>query len=228
MEDINAWQYALTGSFVSLWQSVALFLPNIIISLLVLIVGMIIASSLGKLARKLIEITPVEKLARKTGLVRKMEESGIKFSCAKSVGWLVKWFFILIVILAISNILKLTVISDFINEIIYYVPNVIVAIVILVIGLVVSDFVHTLVQKSVEASKAIDTAAANLLAKLAKWVIVAFTFMAALSQLGIAKEMIHILFSGTVFMLALAGGLAFGLGGKERAAQWLNNLGKRE
>jgi small-conductance mechanosensitive channel len=96
---------------------------------------------------------------------------------------------------------------------------VLVAIVIMTIGLVVANFVSELVEKSVAMSDFITTTSIRTLKTVAKWIIIVFAILAALSQLGVAPKLIQVFFTGVVMMFALAGGIAFGLGGKDKARE---------
>jgi len=104
-----------------------------------------------------------------------------------------------------------------------YVPNVIISVIILLAGILLANFVQRVVKSAVEAAK---LQSADFLSGIAKWAILVFSFMAALVQLQIAQELIRVLFTGLVAMLSLAGGLAFGLGGKDHASRVLDRLRK--
>ena len=123
--------------------------------------------------------------------------------------------------MAATDILKLVQVTNFLNSIILYLPNVVVAAVILAVAFLVANFVYAVVKGS---TKVAGLVSATLLATIAKWAIVIFGFLAALIQLGIATSLINTLFIGFVAMLALAGGLAFGLGGKDEAATILRKI----
>jgi len=109
-----------------------------------------------------------------------------------------------------------------------YTPNVIVAVVILTIGLIVGNFVSELVGKSISTSDFVSPASAKALRVVTKWVIILFAVMAALSQLNIAPQLIQVLFTGIIMMFSLAGGIAFGLGGKDRAKEVLDSAFDRK
>jgi len=128
---------------------------------------------------------------------------------------------ILVFLMAATDILKLVQVTNFLNSIILYLPNVVVAAVILAVAFLVANFVYAVVKGS---TKVAGIVSATLLATVAKWAIVIFGFLAALIQLGIASSLINTLFIGLVAMLALAGGLAFGLGGKDEAAAILKKI----
>ena len=145
----------------------------------------------------------------------------MELNVAKFMGGLVKWFLILVFLMAATDILRLTQVTNFLNSIILYLPNVVVAAVILAVAFLVANFVFAVVKGS---TKVAGIVSATLLATVAKWAIVIFGFLAALIQLGIAASLINTLFIGFVAMLALAGGLAFGLGGKDEAALILKKI----
>ena len=145
----------------------------------------------------------------------------MELNIAKFFGGLVKWFLILVFLMAATDILHLTQVTSFLNSIVLYLPNVIVAAVILAVAFLIGNFAYAVIKGSTIVAGIVS---ATLLGTVAKWAIVIFGFLAALIQLGVATSLINTLFIGLVAMLALAGGLAFGLGGKEEAASILKKL----
>ena len=228
----TTWQETFIASFQDLWFKFIIFIPKLLGALIVLFIGLIIAASLGNIAKKLINKVKVDSLIRKIGITKKLEEVGLKLNLASLTGWIIKWFFIIVVLVTVADILGWQQVNQFLQDVALYIPNVLVAIAILVIGLLVAQFVYNLVEKSIKVSGVLPGQALPL-AGIAKWAIIIFAVMAGLMQLSIADRLIEILFTGLVLMLALALGLAFGLGGKERARSWLErrvseNLRERE
>lgn len=223
MNYFQTWNEAITASIQNLWSQIIAFVPSLFGALLVLIVGLILSSILSKLAHKIVELTKVDSLVHKIDGAKKMDEMGVKINISNLIAWLVKWFFIIVTLIAVVNILKLTEVSKFLQDVANYIPNVVVAVVILAIGLVVGQFVHDIVERSAKASK-VTTHTAHSLSAVAKWALVVFSLMASLTQLKVAPELIQILFTGLVAMMALAFGLSFGLGGKEQASKWLEKM----
>lgn len=211
-------------SFQTVWLGLLHLLPSILAAIVVLIVGWLAASGLGKIVQRAIEITKIDEAIDKAGLDRSLSDAGIDFNLAKLIAWLAKWFVIVVVLIAVADILNLTQITDFLQRVALFIPNIIIAVVILLVGFVLGNFTYKVVEKAVTASKLSSTA--GVLATLAKWSIIVFSFLAALSHLNIAKELIQTLFTGLVGMLALAGGLAFGLGGKDEAKEILGRVRK--
>lgn len=226
MNYFTTWNQAIFASLQNIWVKIVALVPQILGAIVVLIVGLAVASALGKLVKKLIHYTRVDTLTEKFGLADKFERIGLKLSIAGILGWIVKWFFIIVVLIAVVDILKLQQITRFLQDVALYIPNVVVAVVILVAGLVIGQFTYQIVEKSAKASH-VTANTGDVVAAIAKWAIVIFSLMASLSQLNIATRLIEIIFTGFVAMLALAFGLSFGLGGKEKAGRFLENLGKK-
>lgn len=226
MNQFQTWNEAIVGSLQDLWAKIIAYMPELVAAIVVLIIGLVLSSVLSKVAKKLVELTKVDKLVKKIDATKKLEESGLKISFAAMIAWIVKWFFIIITLIAVVDILKLQQVTLFLQDIALYVPNVIVAVIILAIGLVLGQFIYDVVEKSAKASK-VTKHTAEVLAAVAKWSITVFALLAALVQLGVATNLIEILFTGLVAMLALALGLAFGLGGKDHATKWLDKVSKK-
>lgn len=224
MNAFTTWNEALIISFQNMWAKVIAFLPELVGALVVLIIGLIIASAFGRLAKRLMSYTPIDKLNERLGITGKLRATGFKFTFSGLVGWLVKWFIIVVVLVAVADTLGLTKASEFLGEVVLYIPNIIVAVIILGVGLVIGGVIYEVVEKSVKASRTLVSASAGLLASVSKWAIIIFAVIAALTQLGVTPRLIEILLAGLVVMVALAGGLAFGLGGKEKASKWLDKL----
>lgn len=216
---------SFTTSFESLWSKVLSFIPDLLGALVVLVIGLVIASLLGKLAKKIVKLTKVDQLAEKIGLRQEAEEMGFRLSIAGVLGWLVKWFIIITTIIAVLDILNISQLSSFLERLVLYLPQVIVAVIILTAGLIVGRLANNAI-KSTLSRATIKQTMANFLGALAKWAIYLFALMAALVQLGISTSLIQILFTGLIFMIAIAGGLAFGLGGREHAKRVLDWIQK--
>ncbi len=197
------------------------YLPEILAALLVLVIGWMIAVLLGKLVRKLLALTKIDKALDKLGLKKIREDTGLELSAARFVGDLVKWFLIIVAVLAAADILRLTEISVFLRSILLYFPNVVVAVVIVIIGVLVANFVHKLVLGAGRTAKLPSIA---LIAAFARYSIIVFAILAALVQLQVASTLIQILFTGIVAMIAIAGGLAFGMGGRGYAEHLIGRV----
>ncbi len=218
---VQNWVDVITFSLQNLWQGFILFLPTFIGALIVFLVGLIIAAGLGKIVEKLIGALKLDRLMEQLGLGRFLERANVRLHSGRFVGALVQWFFVIVTLLAVSDIFKLTAFSDFLKQVLFYVPNIVVAVLIMLTGAVIAAFLSKLVRASVLAAQ---LHAAHFLGALTKWSVLIFAFLAALSQLGVAGALVNTMIIGFVAMLALAGGLAFGLGGRDVAAAWLEKL----
>ncbi len=221
MNPVQTWGEAITNSLIDLWMRFVGFLPSLIGALLVFFLGLIVAVTLGKAAEKVIGALRVDQVIEKMKIGEKLKGIGIKLSISRFFGELVKWFLILVFLMAATDILGLSQVTSFLNSIILYIPNLVVATIILAIAFLLGNFVYNIVRGSVKAAGVMS---ATLLATISKWAIVIFGLLAALVQLGIAVSLVNTLFIGVVAALALAAGLAFGLGGKEEAASVLRKL----
>lgn len=208
-------------SLLGLWERFVNFLPALVGAILVFVAGWIVAVALGKAVEHIVKIIRIDDVVEKAGTKERLRKAGVELNIAKFFGGLVKWFLILVFLMAATDILHLVQVTSFLNSIVLYLPNVIVAAVIMAVAFLVGNFVYAVIKGS---TKIAGIVSATLLATIAKWAIVIFGFLAALIQLGVASSLINTIFIGLVAMLALAGGLAFGLGGKDEAALILKKL----
>lgn len=218
---MQTWGEAITLSLLNLWDRFVNFLPSLVGAILVFVAGWIVAVALGKVVEHIIKMMKIDEVMEKAGTKARFHKAGVDVNVAKFLGELVKWFLILVFLMAATDILKLVQVTNFLNSIILYLPNVMVAAVILAVAFLVANFVYAVVKGS---TKVAGIVSATLLATIAKWAIVIFGFLAAFVQLGIASSLVNTIFIGLVAMLALAGGLAFGLGGKDEAALILKKI----
>ncbi|MFH0929816.1 MAG: hypothetical protein V1814_01020 [Candidatus Moraniibacteriota bacterium] len=221
MNSVQTWGEAITMSLLGLWERFVNFLPALVGAILVFVAGWIVAVALGKAVEHIVKIIRIDDVVEKAGTKGRLRKAGVELNIAKFFGGLVKWFLILVFLMAATDILHLVQVTSFLNSIVLYLPNVIVAAVILAIAFLVGNFAYAVIKGS---TKIAGIVSATLLATIAKWAIVIFGFLAALIQLGVASSLINTIFIGFVAMLSLAGGLAFGLGGKDEAALILKKL----
>jgi hypothetical protein len=221
MNGVQTWGEAITLSLMGLWERFIDFLPALLGAIIVFVLGWIVASVLGSLIAKAIKTIKVDEALEKVGFNKRLKEVGISETTSELIGGIVKWFLVLVFLMAATNILGLSQVSDFLNNIILYIPNVVVAVVVLAVAFLVGGFVYNVVKGS---TKAAGVMSATLLATISRWAIILFGIFAALIQLGIATSLISTIFIGIVAAISLAAGLAFGLGGKDEAASILRKL----
>jgi len=218
-----SWTDILLASFNSLWQSFVSWGPNFLAALIVFILGLAVASGIGRLIENIIDALKIDAIIERMGARPFFDRAGLRIDSGRFLGQLIMWFFVLVFLLASTDILGLTAVSTALRQLLGYVPNVIVAAIIVLAAVVLANFLQRLTQA---AAGGANLKAANLAGAVVKWSVFVFGFLAALSQLQVAPNIVNILVTGFVAMLAIAGGLAFGLGGKEYAADLLNKLRK--
>ncbi|HCP08691.1 MAG TPA: hypothetical protein DIT25_02760 [Candidatus Moranbacteria bacterium] len=220
MENVQDWGNAIASSFLEAWQKFISFIPDLVAAILVFLVGWIIASAIAALIRKVIEVLKVDEGLEKIGIFH-VKERDRRYGVAWLLAGLVKWFIILIFLMTAVNILGLTQVTDLLNRIIFYLPNVAAAVIILTVAILLGNFVYQLIHSATEK---MNDAATHFLAMVAKWAIIIFGVLAALIQLQIAPSLVNALFIGIVAFAVIAGGLAFGLGGRDEAASLLKKV----
>lgn len=198
-------------------------LPDIIGAIIIIVIGLIVAPIFGGIVKKLVDLLKIDALSEKVGLHEILKPFFKKPSIAIFLGKIVKWFFIVAFFMAAAEVLQWDRITEFLNEIVFYIPNVLIAVVILVLGAIAGKFLDEVIVRSLKGSNTpIDNP--EILGKMAKVALILFSVLAAFIQLGIATSLIEILFAGIVLAMALA----FGLGGREKAAELLSYIGKKK
>ena len=197
------------------------FLPSFLVAVIVLVVGWILASFIARVLKSLLVSAKFDEFGDRLGLDQVSNRTGVKMSVAGTIAWLVKWFLLVALFLGAADILGLDQISNFLRDVLGYIPNVVAAAAILLAGLLVARFLSRVVRGAVQAA---GLASADLLAAVTQWSIAVFTVLATLQQLGVAAAFVQTLYTGFIAMVAIAGGLAFGLGGREHATRILNKI----
>jgi hypothetical protein len=205
-----------TRPFVELWTTVAVSLPRIVLAILVFVIGWMIAHLIYKGIVKLFKEAKVDQALEPTGLGKACEKAGYKLNVGKVAGFFLKWFVVIAFLVLSLDILGLETTKGLLVGILNYIPQVILAAFVLFIGFIAADFVKKLI---VGSSKMVDFKNSGTVGSVAKVSILVFTVLIVLNMLGIGREIINILFIGVVAMISLAGGLAFGLGGRDAAAK---------
>ncbi len=183
MTIFELWAEVLQTSFENLWLAFIDFLPNFLGAVVILIVGWIIAVILGGVIQRIVDFLKVDEIIERLTLKDSLKKMGIKLNVSYLLGWLVKWFLIVVFLIAAADIMRWSQINDFLSTIVLYIPNVIIAVIILLAGIMLADTMNEVIKRTVMAA---ELKSASFLAGLAKWAILIFSFMAALVQLRIA------------------------------------------
>ncbi len=218
---VQDWLNVVTISLQNLWQLVISFLPALLGALVILIVGLIVASGLERLVERLVFYLKIDAMLRKLGVESFLGRASVALNSGRFMGKIVYWFILVAFFLAASDVLGFAALSGFLNDVLLYIPNVLVAALIVIAAVVVANFVRGLVAASVMGAR---LHAAKFLGTVAWWVIMVFGLLTSAVQLNIAVSIINTVITGLIAMLALAGGLAFGLGGRDAAMRWVNKM----
>lgn len=207
---------SLTGAFAMLFAAV----PRILGFIIIVAIGWFIANLIGKAVEKLLRAVRFNEMAQRTGIgpfVQKMRRDA---DTSAVVAGVVKWLIRVVVLLVAFDVLGLPAVSDVLRQFLLWLPNLIVALFILVIaGLAARALADVVRGATAEAG----FTNPDTLANVAKTMVWAFAIVVAVNQIGIATALINTLFMGLVGALALAAGLAFGLGGRELASTLLDD-----
>lgn len=193
------------------------FLPNLFGGLLILIVGLLIGGIVKQVIVTVVTFAKIDLLFHKTKLIKKDDVR----IWTEVLSEILKWMLVIVFLVPALEVWGLSRATSVVNQILFYLPNVVASVVIAFVGILASNLTADLVRHSV---KTMGSTASNGLAVFTRWAILFFTILVVLNQLGIAQDLIRILFTGIVAMLAIAGGLAFGLGGKDTAKEILDEL----
>lgn len=219
---LDSWGTSLILAFQDLSRDLVGFVPKLIIAVVIFMVGWLIGAIIGRFISHLINMLRVNRALEEVGLGEVVARAGMKLDAGRFIGKTVEYFIVIVFLLASFELVGLTQVGEFLKStILGYLPNVIIAAFILVIAAVVADAIKRLVTSSFRAA---GISSAGFMGGVAKWAIWGFALIAALTQLGIAEQMLLTLFTGFVAMLAIAGGLAFGLGGKDAASGFIERL----
>ncbi|MDD3728988.1 MAG: hypothetical protein PHH17_01565 [Candidatus Pacebacteria bacterium] len=218
------WYEPTAAAILGLWQGFLVFIPKLTGSLLVFLIGWIIAAGLGKLVAEILRKLGLNSVFEKESWKEAIEKAELKIDVAGFIGSIFKWVLVIVFLLAAIEILGLRQFADFIVSVLNYLPNVLVAAIMFVVAIIIADFLEKITKASVER---VWSGYGNLLGTLVRWSIWIFAVLTILYQLKIAPELILILFTGVVALITVAGGIAFGIGGKDIAAEFLSDIKKK-
>jgi hypothetical protein len=219
---IQTWADVLTASFQNLWLGIVAFVPNIIVAVIIFVLGWLVGAALGRIIAQVIKAIKLDAALKNTGLNEAVERAGFTLDSGAFLGMLVQWFFIIVFLMASLEVLGLTQVNLFLqNVVLAYLPQVIVAALILLVGAVVAQVAKDIVGG---AAKAAGVHGAGFAGSIAMWAVWIFTLIAALDQLQVAQAFIQTLYTGVIIAVSLAVGLAFGLGGQEAAARAIEKM----
>lgn len=211
---ITDWGTALMTSLAAALAMLLASIPRIIGFLVILIIGWMIASAVARLVGAVLRRARFDDLANRAGFTGFIRDMGMNYDASALLGDVVKWFIRLIVLVVAFDQLGLAAVSNILNAFVLWLPNLVVALVVLMLAGLVANFVARVVRgATLEAG----FGNSDLLAGLARTAVWIFAVIIAVNQIGVAATLVDTLFIGVVAAMALAFGLAFGLGGRETA-----------
>lgn len=203
----------------SLGAALALFfaaIPKIIAFLLILLIGWFIAALVMRGVTAVLRAVHFNNLAQRAGLSEFVRRLGLWTDAAQFVGLIAKWFIRLIALVVAFDALGLPAVSDVLRQLLMWLPNLVVALVVLVIGGIAANAVASLARASTSEA---GFQRPETIAKVARFLVWMFAIVVAVDQLGIAETLVNAFFMALVGGAALAFAIAFGLGGRDTAAE---------
>lgn len=201
-------------------SAVAVFVPKFLAGLIIILLGIIIASILKQVVIEIFKALKVEQFLKKYGVPEGKED----YTWTSILAEIVRWFVLVLFLIPTADVWGLPQVVTVLNTFLLYLPNVFVAAIIGLVGFAFAKLANDVVLASTHSLSA---ETSKMLASVTRWAVVIFVLLAILNQLGIAADLIRILFTGFVAMLAISGGIAFGLGGQSTAKDVLEGLRKR-
>lgn len=202
------------------FRSVADYLPNFFGGVIILCIGLVLSSILKRLLLSIFKFFRLSGLLERTRLMKQAEVAVWEEMLTE----ILRWTVIILFLIPTLEVWGLSRATSVLNQFLFYLPNVIIAVIIGFIGIIISNMTADVFRHGI---RNLHSSTANTLAMAAKGLIIFFTVLVVLNQLGVAQDLIRILFTGIVAMVALAGGLAFGLGGQTVAREILQEAVKK-
>jgi len=218
---VTNWLETTINALKSLWVGFIDFIPSLIGALLVFIIGWVVAVAIGKLVAEVLKKIRFNQIFEKGNLKTALEKAEIKVDASAFIGAIVKWVLLIAFLIAALQILGLNQLERFFVDVLNYLPNVVVAAFILVVAVIIADILEKIVRAAVEGVK---VGYGQIVGAIIKWSIWIFAILAILLQLGIAEDLVKIIVQGVVAIAVIAGGIAFGLGGKEVAGEIVRDV----
>lgn len=211
----------ILASFTAFWTQLAAFVPQLIAALVLLFVGWLLANLIRTGVMKLLDVLKFDVLAEKTGIEAFLKQGNLDVSLSRILAKLAYWIVIFVVVVLVANILGLHMVADLFNKIVLYIPNIIVAILVLVFGVLIARFINRIVFAYLNN---IGVQGALTISTLSEYGVVIFVVFIALEQLAIGTGLLTAAFQIGFGAIGLAFALAFGLGGREWAAGVIKKL----
>lgn len=203
------------------WQSLWFFLPKLIGALIVFVIGWLFSVGVGRLVAEVLKKLKFNQIFERTGWREAFDKAELKADPSEFIGAICKWILVIVFLLASVEILGFVQFADFLKRVVIWLPNLIVASAIFVVAIILADILEKVIRAGV---KKIQIGYSAFLGTVIKWAIYVFAALAILLQLGITPTIINTLVVGFVGTISIALGLAFGLGGRDAAAKFIEDV----
>jgi len=197
----------------------AIYMPRVLAAIAVLLIGIVVAKALKNLLVKVLETLRVSRMIQNTPVEMFLKNADVTSKIEVFLGRIFYWILILVVLHTTVSMLGLEPVSQVLNQLLTYLPDVFSAVMVLFVGVLLAGLTEGIIKGAI---KSIDGKSARLLGKISSYMVITISILAAISELGIASEFIYILFIGFVTTLTLGIGLALGLGGKDLVGRILD------
>ena len=224
-EELNAWSEMIFTIMTSVWSKVAGFIPNLIAALIILVIGYFVARFIGFLLARILNKIGFDSLTSKVGVTEVLKKSGIKLNPSDIIGALGFWIIMLTFLVTATESLGLPRVSATIDEVVLYLPRVIAAAIIIIVGLFLANFLRDLVRSSAES---VGLAYAKPLATAAYAVLFVVILSLSVNQLEIETELLNWVLSILVAAAGLALALSLGLGSRELSSNLIAGFYARD
>ena len=216
-----SWQAVLLEPAKTVITQIGQFLINVLLMIIILIVGWMISKVIKSLVVRILKAVKLDDLSERIELDNLLAKGGIQYSLSELIGVICYWLALLVTFVVAINAIGLTVAADLLNTVVLYIPNVIAAMFVLILGIFVASLLKSIVQT---AANNAGIAQSNLLGKVVEIAVAVFAIAIALQQLNIGARIIELAISVLLGSIGLAVALAFGIGCKDIAAKIMVDL----
>jgi len=218
---MSGWQVVLLEPAKTVLSQIGNFLVNAILVILILIIGWIVSKLIKSLVTKLLRSVKIDDISERIQLDDILAKGGIKYSLSELIGIICYWLTLLVTFVVAINAMGLTIAADLLNRIVLYVPNIIAAIFILILGMFLAALLNNIVQTAASNAGLFQ---AKFLGKVVEIVVIVFAVAITMEQLNIGAKIIELIVSIILASIGLSFALAFGLGCKDMAAKFLTDF----
>ena len=217
-----SWGEVFNYSLQGLWMGFIGFVPKLILAILLFIIGWVLGNIIAKAIEQIFSSLKIDRFFSSIGVDNFFRKAGMNLNSGYFLGQIVKWFMVIVFLLPSLELVGLGGIKDFLqNSVLVFLPRVVVAALVLIIASFLSEGISKTITA---ATRNMNLASAHMLGTIAKYSVWIFAFIMALGQLGIADYYMNVIFTGIIAMLSIGGALAFGLGGRDAAAKFIEKL----